>query len=185
MKIEPDNILEILKDIAQNEHENFRLFKERIEEYCTKENAVLKLFRLLKGIECELKSCLDGTVHVNVDKKIIRKVHDAVKTEIYIIKCKIKHPDFFNLQSSNLPLPAGKWTGDKIDLIELIYAIQMSVDNGNVSMKSLQKAVEYIFQVKLGNIYGRLTEIDERKGDKARYLESLITNLNHILEGLK
>lgn len=101
----------------------------------------------------------------------------------------MRHPGAFETEPVKsyqmAPPPAGKWTGSKLDLIELIYAIQISVDHGKVSKLALQKAFEYIFQVKLGKIYDRFPEIiDRKKGDKPKYLEILIHNLNRIFDDL-
>ena len=179
------DIIKILKEIAHNEHEKLKTFRERIVEYCTnKKTPVFTLLRTVKGIEMVLSECLSGKQKVNVDRSIILKVLKTIRVEIEIIRCRMKHPTIFGDAPPKAPLPAGEWTSDKIDLIELIYAIQKSVNNGKVSIKALQQAFEYIFQVELGNIYDRISEINERKYEKATYLESLINNLHGILEKL-
>ena len=186
MKDQEIDIIKILQEIAENEHENYKEFRERLTEYCMNtKNAVFGLFRILNGMKQELSECLNGTVKVNVDRAVIIKVLKAIKIEIKIIKCRMKHPEIFDNICIKPLKPAGVWTHDKIDLIELIFVIKMSVNNGNVSIKALQECFEYIFQIKLGNIYDRFGEINERKGDKARYLESLIRYLHQILDKLK
>jgi hypothetical protein len=178
------DILKILKEIAEKEHEMYTAFKHRLVEYCSdKKHAVFCILRTLRGIEEALGDALKGKVEVNVERSIIIKVLKTIRVELDIIKHKMKHPDLFPHGVSKSIQPVGSWTADKIDLIELIYAIKMSINDGNVSIKALQECFEHIFQVKLGNIYDRFQEINERKGDKAKYLETLILNLNHILEG--
>ena len=195
MNIEKIEILEILKEIAQNEHEEYKAFKERFVEYCTiHERAIIKLIRVLNSMEIELKDCLDGRVQVNVDRAIVKKVHKIVKTEIKVIRYRMKCPELFEYEDTHedthedaakAPKPAGTWTCEKIDLTELIFAIQMSVNHGTVTFRALQRCFEYIFQVKLGNIHKRLGRINERKrNSKTGYLETLITNLNQILDNL-
>ena len=180
------DIKKILQEIAENETEHFKAFRERFVSYCTRnEKAVFKLFRLLRSMEMELSGCLNGKIVVNVDREIIVKVLKTIRTELEIIKCKMRHPQLFIAEPEKSLPPVGTWTHDKIDLIELIYSIKNCVDHGKVSIKELQRACEYIFQIKLGNIYDRLSEINERQGSKARFLESLIKNLNGILEELK
>ena len=186
MKTQEFEIAEILTEIAQNENENFKTFRERFVEYCiTHEKAVIMLLRLLKGMESELSECLTGNCKVNVDRAIIIKVLKTIRIELEIIRYRMRRPGAFVHETVKVPQPAGEWTNDKIDLIELIYAIKMSVNHGRVSIKALQDCFEYIFQVQLGNIYDRFTEINDRKYEKASYLESLIKNLNKILDKLK
>ena len=180
------DIIKVLHEIAQNEHENFQAFKERLTDYCTnRENGVITLFRLLKGIEHELDECLIGKkVNVNVERRIIIKVLKTIRIEIDIIRFRIQRPELFEQETKKTLQPAGKWTSKKIDLIELIFAIKMSVNKGRVSIKALQECFEYIFQIELGNIDDRLQEIKARKGNKTQYLESLIKNLNKVYDEL-
>ena len=188
MKLQEIEIIQILKEIAQNEHEKFKSFRERLIKYCNEnENAVIWLLRILRGMEQDLSDCLNGRYTLNVDRPIITKVLKTIRTELDIIRYRMKHPKLFEHESATkeAPQPAGKWTNEKIDLIELIYAIQMSVNHGDVTIKALQKCFEYIFQVDLGNVYKRLGELDDRKREsKTGYLETLVTNLNQIIEDL-
>ena len=178
------DIIKILKEISQNEQEKFKLYKEKLVEYCIREKAVLQIFRVLKGIEIELNECLNGRVQVNVERAIIVKVLKTIRTEIDIIKCKMRHPKLIELAAHQ---PVCEWTDEKVRLVELIYAIQKtgSVNHGNITLRGLQESFEYIFQVKLGNISDKLREINERKGTKIRYLEILNKNLKSILLHLK
>jgi len=179
------DIQQILHEIALNEHENFKEFKERLVDYCTnRENGVITLFRLLKGIEHELSECLKGNANVDVERRIIIKVLKTIRIEIDIIRYRMKHPELLDCETKKSLHPAGKWTSKKIDLIELIYAIRMSVNKGRVTIKALQECFEYIFQIDLGDIDDRLQEIKARKGNKTQYLESLIKNLNKVYDEL-
>ena len=181
------NIIETLNGMSQNEHEKFKAFRERLVEYCIREKAALNLFRILKSIEIELNDCLNGRIRVDVDRAIIVKVLKTIRIELEIIRCKMKYPKLIELTCAKTPMPAGEWTDDKVQLVELIYAIYKtrSVNHGNITLKALQDSFEYIFQVKLGNISDKLREINERKGTKIRYLEILIKNLNYLLLQLK
>lgn len=150
MKID---IIGALNEIAGNEHEKFKAFRERFIEYCTKENAVLELFRTLKGIELELNDCLTGRIRVNVERPIIVKVLKTIRTELEIIKYKMKYPLMVEFAVSKIPQPV-EWEGDKIELVELIYAIYL-VNKGKIALNSLRECFEFIFKVKLGNISDR------------------------------
>jgi len=173
-----------LHEIAQNEHENYRVFRERLVEYCTKEKAVFTVFRVLRNIETQLKDCLDGKVHVGVDKTIVKKVFRAIKTELIILKTKFKRPELLEIIEPKAPPPAGKWTTEKLNLIELIYAIYKtkSVNNGKATLKGIQECFEYVFQVDLGNISKRIDEIDSRKAQDKLYLDMLLASLKQFLD---
>ena len=179
------DIIKILQEIAQNEHENFKVFKERLTQYCIEnEKAFIVLFRLLRNTEVELSDCLKGNIHVKVERRIIIKVLKTLRIEIEIIRFRMKHPGLFEDDPPKTYPPVGKWTSKDIDLIELMYAVKKSVNRGRVSMKALQECFEYIFQIELGNIDERIKEIKKRKGNKAQFLENLIINLNKVHDEL-
>jgi len=179
------DIIKILHEIAQNEHENFRAFKERLTQYCIEnEKAFIVLFRLLRNTEVELSDCLNGGIQVNVERRIIIKVLKTLQIEIEIIRFRMKFPGLFADEPKKTSPPVGKWTSEEIDLIELIHAIKMSINHGRVSTKMLQECFEYIFQIKLDNFDERFKEIKKRKGNKAQFLERLIINLNKVHDEL-
>jgi len=181
------DIIETLNEMSKNEHEKFNAFRERLVKFCIAEKGVFHLFRILKNIEIELNDCLNGRIHVEVERAIVVKVLKTIKIELEIIRLKMKNPELIKISCAEAPMPAGEWTDDKVQLVELIYAIHKtrSVNHGNITLKALQDSFEYIFQVKLGNISDKLREINERKGTKIRYLELLIKNLNNLLHQLK
>jgi hypothetical protein len=135
-------------------------------------------------MENELDDCLTGQIEVQVDRAIIIKVLKTIKIELFILKCRVKQPGLFDHETSKPVQPVGRWAGEDIELIELIYAIHTSVNHGAVSVKALQECFEYIFDIQLGNIETRLEEIKERQGNKAVFLESLIKNLNKVHDEL-
>jgi hypothetical protein len=71
-----------------------------------------------------------------------------------------------------------RWTGKKINLVELIYAIHESgeVNDGDASIAELTRAFECSFNVKLSN-YQNWTEIKQRKKNPADFLNKLIAFL--------
>ena len=174
------DIFQTLTHISSNEEAELRLFRERIIRYCDTENTVFYLFRILKELELELNDYLNGAMYINVDKSIIIRVLRIVKIELDIIKLKMK-----NLHLKELSAPKIiQWTDDKLNLIELIYAIykSKSVNYGNITLKEIQECFEYLFQVKLGNISNRINEIENKKENNRLYLDSLITNLNTFFD---
>ncbi|HBL80511.1 MAG TPA: transcriptional regulator, partial [Aequorivita sp.] len=78
-----------------------------------------------------------------------------------------------------------KWTGQKVDLVELVYALQASglINNGNVGIKDLATALEQLFNVEMGDYYRIFLEIRMRKSNQSKLLDFLKTSLhNRIIE---
>ncbi|HCO84283.1 MAG TPA: hypothetical protein DIT95_12210 [Arenibacter sp.] len=80
------------------------------------------------------------------------------------------------LESLNLT-----WTSNKIDLIELVYAL---IASGAVKgdIKDLATAFEKVLDIDLGNYYRSFLEIRGRKEDFARFLDLLKTSLIKKIE---
>lgn len=68
-----------------------------------------------------------------------------------------------------------KWTGSKVALTELMYALVYSgmINNGHVQVKELADVLENTFQTKMGNYYRTRQEMYSRK-ETASFLELLI-----------
>jgi hypothetical protein len=179
------NVVEFLKNETLNEMEKCKAFGDRLVEYCSKGHSVLSVFRILKGIELELRTCLKTAEEINVDKSTVERLLRIIGIELQIIKFRIRHPELTD-ESISGKFPIGKWTGNKIDLIELIYAISLvhSVGHGKVSIKDIKEGFEFIFGIDLGNIHDRLDDIASRKESRTRYLESLVDILNKFLDDM-
>ena len=73
------------------------------------------------------------------------------------------------------------WTGNKIDLIEIIYAFhhQKVINGGNIEIKELAKTLGGVFNIDLEeNIYRYYSDIKGRKTIKTKFLNNLSDNLN-------
>ncbi len=78
-----------------------------------------------------------------------------------------------------------KWTGSKVDLVELVYALQASnmINNGNVGIKELANNMEKLFSIELGDYYRTFLEIRMRKNNQTKLLDFLKTCIeNKIIE---
>lgn len=78
-----------------------------------------------------------------------------------------------------------KWTGHKIDLGEIIYALLYSgaVNNGNASIIELAEAFEQIFNVEIKeDIYRYRLDIQQRKIERTKFLNHLIAILRRIID---
>ncbi|SRX52213.1 RteC domain-containing protein [Aequorivita sp. CIP111184] len=80
-------------------------------------------------------------------------------------------------QNTNLMKQSSRlfWTGNKTELIELIYALQSSgsINSGTADIKELATLFEQVFNIELGNYYHTFIEIRARKGSKTKFMEKL------------
>lgn len=73
------------------------------------------------------------------------------------------------------------WTGSKIELVELIYALQIkkSINFGNYDIKELAQKFGQIFSVEIEeSIYRIYQDIKNRKIDRTKFLNTLSENLD-------
>lgn len=76
------------------------------------------------------------------------------------------------------------WSGTKIDLVELIYALKHAglINNGNTDVKELAMHLGKIFNIELeDNIYRIYQDIKLRKTVRTKFLNKLADNLNQKL----
>ncbi|WP_254528631.1 MULTISPECIES: RteC domain-containing protein [unclassified Sphingobacterium] len=68
-----------------------------------------------------------------------------------------------------------KWTGSKVALIELIYALhyQNVFDNGNNDIRVVAQYFESAFGIDLGNFYQTYLELRNRKMNRTKFLDAL------------
>ena len=90
-----------------------------------------------------------------------------------IDKLSLKVPNE-NIIVSNLT-----WTGPKVGLIEIIYAMAASkvINNGNIEIKEIASTFEKLFKINLGDYYHSFMEIRQRKRNNTKFLDLLKLNL--------
>lgn len=78
------------------------------------------------------------------------------------------------------------WTGNKTDLIELLYALHASgsINNSEAEVKQIALALEEVFHVKLGNYYDYLKKIAMRKKSQVPFMDTLRERLLRRLSEL-
>ena len=71
------------------------------------------------------------------------------------------------------------WSGSKTALVELIYALYATGDlnHGTAELNTITSSFEDFFNIRLDNIYKTYSEIKARKGNRTKYLQNLILNL--------
>ncbi len=67
------------------------------------------------------------------------------------------------------------WTGSKVALVELLYALQSagSCNNGNIDLKQLASHLENLFNIDLGNYYRVFQEMRIRRISRTTFLDHL------------
>jgi hypothetical protein len=72
-----------------------------------------------------------------------------------------------------------RWTGSKVALVELIYALHCEgvFDNGSADLKEIAQLFSRTFDVDLGQYHRTFLEIRERKSDRTKFLNSIIQKL--------
>ena len=79
------------------------------------------------------------------------------------------------------------WTGQKVFLVELAYALHVSgqLNNGNIGLTEIVQQVEEIFHVKLGNVFRTFQEMRQRKKDsRTKLLDLMKERLLHRMDEL-
>lgn len=76
------------------------------------------------------------------------------------------------------------WTGNKTDLVELIYALHSSdcVNNGKADIKEIAQMTERIFKVELGDYYRTYLSLRIRKKGRTKFLDSLRNSLEKRMD---
>lgn len=71
------------------------------------------------------------------------------------------------------------WTGSKVALTELLYALHTEgvFNNGTSDLKDIAEYFENIFNIDLGQYHRAFLEIRMRKGDRTKFITSLKENL--------
>lgn len=118
--------------------------------------------------------------------------HDSIAANIMAFDLFHKHlspkPDLHKAFSP--PSPKLKWTGNRLDLVELIYALQGSgaLNYGEAELKDICEAFELVFQTKVGDLYRSFHDISNRKKEQIKFVNRLESDLEKKildLEGLK
>ena len=67
------------------------------------------------------------------------------------------------------------WTGSKVSLVELLYALQSagSFNNGSIGIKTLASELQLLFNVDIGNYYRVFQEMRIRKSSRTSFMDQL------------
>lgn len=78
--------------------------------------------------------------------------------------------------SSNSIIP---WTADKVAFVELISGLHAvaSINKGDMDLKTLCIELGHVFNVDVKDIYGKRSEIKERKGERFKFIRQMLDAL--------
>lgn len=150
----------------------FQTFAEELIRYCRNEQKLFSTFRILNEMRTDI--VIKNRMYNLTICDLFERICCFINTETRIAQFKLKDPsliEFDKNEQSKVPALL-HWTSDKIDLIELIYAIAHSINSGQASIEAIKNCFEYIFQINLGKIYDRVDDIKVRE-DTFRYIKTL------------
>lgn len=107
---------------------------------------------------------------------LVAKIKASEKLQIYL-ENKLA-PNTCSLKDELPPIKISeniKWTGSKVALIELVYALHAVrvINNGEAEIKDIAKLVENLFNINLGDYYHTYAEIRIRKKGRTKFLDKL------------
>ncbi|MBG6063354.1 hypothetical protein IWX83_003164 [Flavobacterium sp. CG_9.1] len=104
--------------------------------------------------------------------------NDLIKSYLESEIAKIEH-NSDQLQPTNLPSKKQKWTGSKVELIEIIYALHTEgvFNNGKSGLKEVVSYFESAFDIDLGQFHRVFLEIRNRKTEKTKFINTLKNKL--------
>ncbi|MDL2241620.1 RteC domain-containing protein [Bacteroidales bacterium OttesenSCG-928-L03] len=78
----------------------------------------------------------------------------------------------------SLPKVRFTWTGNKVDLVELIYAWEAAgcFNHGHVNIKEIVIYIEVVFNIDLGDYYHTFRDL-RRRVNRTAFLDNLIKHL--------
>lgn len=85
----------------------------------------------------------------------------------------------FSEKSQRKPNVKLIWTGSKVALTELLYALNSEAvfNNGNTDIKDIANYLEHVFEIDLGDYYRTFLELRMRKTSRTKFLSSLTESL--------
>ncbi|WP_235526114.1 RteC domain-containing protein [Pedobacter sp. Leaf216] len=87
-----------------------------------------------------------------------------------------QHHSLGSRQPANFDTGKLKWTGESLNLIEIVYGLYSTgqINNGKTELSEIAEVFQRVFQVNLNRYYRRFVEIKQRKGmSKTRFLDEM------------
>lgn len=97
----------------------------------------------------------------------------------------LTNPECLKFQPSGRKNPILRWTGDTVNLVELIYGLWLTgqLNDGNANLAEIVRWMEFHLQVKIGVIQKRFAEIESRKRlSTTRYIDQMKDAILHKID---
>lgn len=122
---------------------------------------------------------VDHTFSTSHDFKVAKiMAHDLIQVylEDKLLMLENKEP---REKSQVNPKVKQTWTGSKVALTELLYALHTEgvFNNGVSDLKDIAKYLEHVFEIDLGDYYRTFLELRMRKTSRTKFLSSLTDSL--------
>lgn len=154
-----------------------RYFDNNLEfyKYYRTNNSYLDEKLFVRG-KFDIKLCLD-TFYFQSDQTFSTS-HDYKVAKIIandLIQVYIEDHLYHTAEKKEIDSPIINWTGSKVALTELIYALHLQnvFDNGNTDIKVIAKTFENILNINLGDVYHTYLELRSRKANRTKFLDAL------------
>lgn len=118
--------------------------------------------------------------------RIIDDLISFLGVEIEYVQICLRHN--LNQPKKNPIIKKLQWTADKINLVELIYALSFAkcINEGNITIKDIMEAFEELFSIDLGEYYRAYVEVKRRKLVRVKFMKHLLNLIDeHILDSDK
>lgn len=125
---------------------------------------------IIKNIDDSNLLLSDGAFSTSHDHKVARLLaYEGFESYLQRV---LAPPSSPSVMRHRIPL---KWTGPKIALVELVYALHSAgcVMDGKADLTAISSALETTFDVSLGQVSRMFIDLRARKTDRTRFLDEL------------
>ena len=149
-----------LLDIQEDAYVIIDLFIQKLFDVCKAETDLVVRYRLLHHVRAALMLRRE---EVPTDKRIPQlcmALTELIDAELNLL---LSHRDLWK----SSPIAKVRWTADKIDLVELLYALHEAkcIDNGDMTLKEMETWVYRLFGIESKDCYRFYVSIRNRKRD--------------------
>jgi len=179
----------VLKEVNKYFKQNFEIYQYYLgkqehndELYFLRKNRNIRIYQetIFAYIDNEFSTLHDYTFSsIIAHEKLVKYIENEF-SQLEQIELREK-----NKPTSDFFVTTGiKWTGSKISLIELIYALHStnSINNGNINLKELIRLSEQLLNIELDDYSRTYLDIRMRKTRRTKFLDTLIQSLLKRME---
>lgn len=118
---------------------------------------------------------------------IVARIQANERLQLYLLRS-LRNLENVHMGNDESPIRKSLiWTGSKVHLIELAYALCESkqINGGTTGVIEIAERLEELFQLKLGSVYRTFQEMRQRKKDsRTKFLDLMQERLLHRMDDL-